>query len=157
MLIFFYLFRHCASIKWGCSTSSSHEWYSFYIPNIKMFVTHYSLQMPDKSTNSVWAYPISWKLYSISELGENKLIDNVTDSGFSNKDHIKTYELKDKGFYSKFKLVMQGENANQKLNLRIYKIDIFGTIYSIFPLNLQTYHKNILRFILFSKILILIL
>ena len=121
-----------------CSDRNINEWFSFHIPNIKMFVTHYSLQMPDKSISAGWAYPINWSFYGIYESGKEKLIHEVTNAGFTNTSRIKTFEIDHKDYFSKFKLVMEGANDDGYYDLRIYKIDLFGTIYSFFPFNIQT-------------------
>ena len=121
-----------------CSRLNNNEWFSFHIPNVKMYVTHYSMQMPERSNHAHWHYPVSWKYYGIDESGVMHSIHNVTNANFDNENRIKTFELTQKGYFSQFKLIMEGENDGGTLDLRIYKIDLFGTIYSFFPLENRT-------------------
>ena len=115
-----------------CSGNEEGSWFLFHVPNIKIFVTHYSLEMPER-VNSYWYYPKSWSLYSISDKNEEQQISHVQSAQFDPIiSRIKTFELDEKGFYSKFRLEMEGDNDGGQNELRIYKIDLFGKIYQFF-------------------------
>ena len=135
-----------------CSLTSENEWFSFHIPNIKIFATHYSVQVPERKSD-FWGYPVSWDFYGID--GEKSvLIDHVDHSSLTPTDRIKTFELDTKGYFSKFKLVMLGENDLSGSDLRIYKIDVFGRLYSFLPF-IQT-PKSYTLYILSSFLFIIL-
>ena len=115
-----------------CSSSSNeNQWFSVYFPNVKIFATHYSMQMPKRDTD-YWYYPIKWKVYGISSNNEEFEIDSVTDAQFNTQNRTKTFEIHKKAFYNKFKLVMQGLSDGSDKYLRIYKIDFFGKIIPLY-------------------------
>ena len=115
-----------------CSGNEEGQWFLFHIPNIKIFVTHYSLQMPPRS-QSYWSYPKAWNFYGITEDEKEHPISHITEAGFDpNSALIRTFEIEQKGFYNKFKLVMEGLNDGSSHSLRIYKIDLFGKLYNQF-------------------------
>ena len=134
-----------------CSGSSQNEWFLFHIPNIKLFVTHYSIQEPVKMLNR--AYPIAWDLYGISDENEETLIDRVENSGLTQEERTKTYIIDKKGYYSKFKMIMTAKNENGELNFRIYKIDVFGIIYSFLPFIQRTPRHPIYSIVCFLFLL----
>ena len=116
-----------------CSGTETDQWFIFSVPNIKLFATHYVLQMPSRESNDYWYYPVSWDFYGTTKTGEEKHIDHVDKSELTPNNRIRTYELNIKGYYSQFKLKMIGTNDGGYNDLRIYKIDLFGTIYSFLP------------------------
>ena len=122
------------------SLDEENEWLLVHIPNVKLYATHYTIQVPDRDFWQ-WFCPKSWDFYAIVENNEI-LIDHVEEAGFKDNDKIKTFEINKKGYYSQFKLIMKGTNEGGELHLRIYKIDLFGIIYSFIPFFHQntTYH-----------------
>lgn len=53
-----------------CSDRNQKEWFQFHIPNIRLFITHYSIQVPERDKPG-WYYPVAWDLYGISNKNEN--------------------------------------------------------------------------------------
>lgn len=67
----------------------------------------------------------------------------VSNTGFTSTDRIRTYEVTTKGYFTKFKLLMTSENDGGTKDLKIYEIDVFGTIYSFFHQELNNNRKSI--------------
>lgn len=111
-----------------CSGSGSSQWYQFTFPNTLIRATHYSIQSPTK-TNSGWYMPKSWEFFGIKADGTTVSIDDVEESKLNEDKKIVVYKTNKVGVFTGFKLQMRGYNYQGSLyDLRLYKIDVFGTI-----------------------------
>ena len=115
-----------------CSDQSSGQWFQFNFPNVLVKTTHYSLQAPVNSMNG-WHMPKSWEFFGLKADGRSISIDNVTESGLNEDKKIVTYQVKVIDSFTGFRLLMKGYNYKGDSNeLRIYKIDVFGTMMPMF-------------------------
>ena len=115
-----------------CSGSESDQWFQFIFPNILIKATHYSLQAP-KDTMTGWYMPKSWEFFGIKENGALVSIDTVSESKLNEDKKIVTYAVDKVDTFVGFKLQMKGSNyQGSYTDLRIYKIDFFGSIKPIY-------------------------
>ena len=108
--------------------------YKFFAFNL----THYTIKT--RISNDIKNFPLGWKLegsvdkYSWIELHS---ISDTNDLEYVGAYH--TYECKNSGYFSNFRLTMTQENSNEAWSFHVNRVEFFGSIVTTKnPFNLCT-------------------
>ena len=110
-----------------CSNNSANQWMNISFPRNRILLTHYSYQSPIYSAE--WRKgPKSWVFRGLNEKKEWVDLDVVDNEAPKISNGIITRNINKSSLFSAFSLQMYGTNYYEENNLRINKIDFFGSI-----------------------------
>ena len=110
-----------------CSKSAQNQWMNVSFPKNKILLTHYSYQAPSYDDIG-WRGPKSWIFRGLNEMNEWIDLDVVDNEGPDFDHGVLTRSVNQSGLFSAFSLQMYGINYYGNQQLRVYKIDFFGSI-----------------------------
>lgn len=126
---------------------------SYFIIDLQVHrikLTSYTIQTRTDVGNGLF-FPISWIIEATNDSKTWTQISNVAASGFDSYNQYKTFTVSNANVYKSFKFTMQGKDYGNYYYLVLHRIEFFGFLYSIIPLDTKCAKQtcNSLKYIIF--------